>query len=335
MREDFVRNVVIFAPRATDIEFELLGAQDGIPARYADSIVSILDAELGLSASIELYYVGPAVYSPRRGPSSWSLRSWRWFSFGHAALRYRLGDVERVFNVAGDSDVNPSRTLFSYMSPYDYLYSVTSSAFQKSEQMGVYHRFIIGVRLLHISPATVARLHQCFEDLIPRSGKSAFFSILTRQDGHITRANCSHFVSLGLVAAGLLEKTSPFPKSVALALLRHPHQIVSYERIRHSRRNDLYRDWDVDVNGSVEPLRVASSFALWELDSLASAVVLVPDDTVTLKVVTMPREITAAIPFSHWFGDAGAVQFLFVLDVAFLVAFGVVLTQSAWTLWGF
>jgi len=203
---------------------------------------------------------------------------------------------------------------------------VQRSAYARSEQMGVYHRHIVGVRLSSVPRASVVALHAAFERLFDRADRkevafglfnSAAAASAKTDNRPVEYGNCAYWSSVGLCAAGLLAQPSGYPKEVALMLATRassPVRFVSYVRVAHAHRSPVYRDWDVDRNGPVAPFRLASSAVLWQLQALSDAVVAVAPNSVRLHVVPVP----AALRFksdSRFF-----VQLLLALDFLFASA---------------
>jgi len=191
-----------------------------------------------------------------------------------------------------------------------YLFGVSSAAYAASEQMGLYHRPMVGVRFYDVSAAQLEAMHAYFQLLLARqTARTIRFGLLASVMRNVRRlwalsfsvvveeGNCARWASSGLLELALLQRASFFPKAVLVALVEHAvrtrrrHHVVSYERVRHAHRHAAYAHWNVDEHGPVKPLQPLASALYWQLDTLADVRVDVPPGRVEARVTRLPPHL--------------------------------------------
>ena len=119
------------------------------PVTNKDTVFAEIDRKLGVDKppSVEYLYVVPHIgmsltqLSRLLGKGAYSSSN----PYGHAAVRYTTSDGHQwVMNIVG----KPNRRMVNFLDPEDYLFGDPAvTCMVGSEQGGVFHRSIIGIRL--------------------------------------------------------------------------------------------------------------------------------------------------------------------------------------------
>lgn len=277
---------------------EDFGARNGGEIANKASVLSELDKALGRSKppALEYIFVSPlAVWKLPTDSGSGTN------PYGHAVVRYTLpGGEQKVMNIVG----KPGREMVNFLRPEDYLYG-TGVFDTGSEQGGVYNRGMISLRVEELPAEKLLALDRYYTGLRERSrsGEAGFALALSRVKNFFNRllgrskewGNCAAWTSNGLVAAGILDEPTTWPKELWVELYEkysklEPSNVhgVSYRRVLHAAQT--YGKL-AETHGFVAPLRVRRNIRYWDLEDFSSAVVEVPEGSRTAGVrAVKPRK---------------------------------------------
>jgi len=224
--------------------------------------------------------------------------------YGHAAVRYTLPSGEqKVMNI-----VNDDEGMVYWSTPEEFLF--TTKWHKGCQPKGLYNRDMIGLRVEEIPPEKMLEMHEYFCALAERSQEKkvkydlGFLDLLTQflplfgdflhkwlPVDAIERGNCARWTSKGLLKAGVVTKSTMWPKSVWINMFENYEttqvkrqsnlHVVSYRRIKHAK---LSYGVDAIPVTLVAPLQTIRSFLYYDLDSFADVIVEVPDGTIRAVV---------------------------------------------------
>ncbi|KAL7747077.1 hypothetical protein RI367_007573 [Sorochytrium milnesiophthora] len=236
--------------------------------------------------------------------------------YGHCAIRYTLPSGEQKV-------VNASRLkripMISVFDPAEYLFGLDE--FFCNEQLGIYNRHIVGLRIEHVTPEKILEMDAYFTDLQLRAREDrakftlapvSFLNILRQavpclKDHIAERGNCAAWVSRGLVKAGLIKHHRNWPKRIWIELFENcplrilpasdqEHQptnnmhVVAYRRIEHCLHRYAKETGDKLALAGVTALSPLKSATYYHLTRFADLVVSVPPGTRTAIITRPPKQ---------------------------------------------
>ena len=269
------------------------GAKNGATISNLGTILTDVDRALGRTKppALEVIFVEPQPIGrlPRGGRSSTN-------PFGHALVRYtRPSGEQTAVNVGG----RPGAPLITRFAPEEYFYGTTNFD-SGNTQGGVYNRRMIGVSVDELPQEQLAALDAYFLDLEERNqaGEAAYFIIASKVVNLVNRfvpgtqadlGNCALWMSKGLASAGIISKSTEWPKKLAVDLFETHERlnpegthVVSYDRVTHSAASKRGLDSRGPLSGS--PRDLARSVRFWDLGKLAEVRVRVPEGSMHAEV---------------------------------------------------
>jgi len=269
------------------------GAKNGTEISNKATILQEVDRTLGRSRppALEYIFVRPLVLSKfSRGSGSGTN------PYGHAVMRYTLPDGrQKVMNIVGA----PGRSMVNFLSPEDYLYG-TGVFDTGSEQGGVYNRSMFSLRVEELPDEKLLALDRYYTELkIRAKTKQVGFSLaLAKIKNLINRffpgthrewGNCALWSSNGLVAAGILDAPTFWPKEIWVKLYETYRALdssnvhgVYYRRIAHAAHS--YGKSAAHMPEFVAPFHWIKSYHYRDLGHFSDVVVEVPEGSLHAQV---------------------------------------------------
>lgn len=270
-----------------------LGAPGGPEIDNKNTILGEIDELLGMTKppAIEFIFVEPYAswnlfFIPNVGLSR--------NPYGHAAIRYTLPDgTQKVMNIVGFK--TETNEMVNFIPPEEYFFGTGKFA-EGCEQMGVYNRNFVSIRIEDYPAEKIRDLDYYFEKLQRRSHeKRAEYSMVMGPVWNFLRewlpwplniaerGNCAMWTSKGLVEADLLRWPNAWPKSIWVDLYetwggrdRKNVHVVSYRRINQAQLSYGKPLYSPSV---VEPLNTLSNLSYINLEKFADVIVEVPGDS--------------------------------------------------------
>lgn len=269
----------------------------GVPIGNKETILAQTDAALGYShpPAVEFILVRPLtqvkVPFTRIGLSS--------NTFGHAAVRYNLDGKDILMNIEGLRD-----NIVQFRSPTEYFFGTDANL--TGDQMGIYNRSMVCVRLYNVDEAKIRKLHEFYVDLQKRcdEGHAKFFIIpmplrelwlAIRPHSLIQYGNCARWTSEGLKRAGIVSKLTHWPKSTFISMFENnaDAKVVAFKRVEHAWHD---KEIDAEPIEFVSPLQTLRSIAYFNSEKFANITVEVPPNGTDARIV---RNEDASRP-SQW-----------------------------------
>jgi len=290
-------------PKETD--FSSFGQENGLEVDDKHDILPQIDKLLGCKSMVEYIFVEPC----RPTANQTLLEKFTQYSYGwgHAALRYRIGDDDFVVNLA-----NPASgfaDFVSFVSPAEYLFSTSSKAFRASEQYGIYGRSYQILRLAEgsVPEHQVRAMHNYFLELSKRADRKevvwsstpfhCYLNAVQRTLGLLKEegGGCADWISRGLEAGGFISRSKRFPKAIWTSMMKNychlskegKIHMVSVRRAKHAKLHVSYNGYTVDDideslhshKGPTSWLHWLSNAHHWNLEKFANLVVSCPRGT--------------------------------------------------------
>lgn len=272
-------------------ESKLLGAPGGPEIDNKNTILGEIDEALGVKKppAIEFIFVEPY--------ASWDVYVIQNLGlsrnpYGHAAIRYTMPDgTQKVMNIVGFK--SETTEMVNFIPPEEYFFGTGKFA-EGCEQMGIYNRNFVSVRIEDYPPEKIRDLDHYFEKLQRRANeKKAQFSLFSAGLWNFLRewlpfplniaerGNCAIWTSKGLVEAELLRWPNAWPKSIWVDLYetwgrrdkKNVH-VVSYRRVTQAQ---LSYGKPLYTPSVVEPLNTIHNLAYIDLEKFADVIVEVPE----------------------------------------------------------
>jgi len=266
-----------------------LGAPGGQEIDNKHTILSEIDRSLGVTKppAIEFIFVEPYA-SMKVMPGVGLSRN----PYGHAAIRYTLPDgTQKVMNIVGFP--TEKSQMVNFVPPEEYFFG-TSQFFEGCEQMGVYNRSFVSVRIENYPADKIMDLDYYFNKLQRRAReKQAEYSLITSKIWNFLRewlpwslkiaerGNCALWTSKGLVEADLVRWPSTWPKSIWVDLYENWGKndktnvhVVSYRRVNQAQ---LSYGKPLYTPSVVEPLNTLQNLSYLNLEKFADVIVEVPE----------------------------------------------------------
>ena len=213
---------------------------------------------------------------------------------GHSAIAYTHPETgaRTVMNIVGKA----TNHMVNFTSQREYIFGLED--LEKGEQGGIYNRTIYGLRIEKVPAQDVLAMHYQYVALQheSRAGRATFNiaagagipllrSVLNRAlpfvDNGARLGNCALWTSMGLVRAGLLPRTSLFPKHMMARLLMTTSptnmNLVKYCKVTAVPCHRLFPNAHPPCRGILTPLHVALSYIYRNLDSYVNYTVSVTD----------------------------------------------------------
>lgn len=273
---------------------EDFGKIGGTEISNKNSILDEIDNAIGCKSKIEYILVRPT--SVIRLPFGYGLA---FNGYGHAALRYRLPNgKDIVMNIEGKKD---GRNMVKFYSPEEYFFGLHQD--NKAEQLGIYNRDMITIRVHNVPDEKIVAMHEFFMDLHNRHslGEAKFNIILGPLYNSIRKVfpnmaqigNCARWTSEGLLKAGVTTNLSIWPKSIWINMFENYKDteikekdnmdVVYYERIPHA-----YHEYGLPGDNKcidmVSPLQSLRSISYINMYPFSRVRVNVPKSTTIARI---------------------------------------------------
>jgi hypothetical protein len=209
-------------------------------------------------------------------------------TFGHAAVRYNLDGRDILMNIEGLRD-----NIVQFRSPTEYFFGTDANL--TGDQMGVYNRSMVCVRLYNVDEAKIRKMHQFFVDLQRRcdEGRAKFWIVpmplrelwlKIRPNSLIQYGNCARWTSEGLKRAGIVARMTHWPKSTFISMFENnvDAKVVAFKRIEHAWHQNEISAEPLEI---VSPLQTFRSIAYFNSESFANITVEVPPDGTDARIV--------------------------------------------------
>jgi hypothetical protein len=209
-------------------------------------------------------------------------------TFGHAAVRYQLDGRDILMNIEGLRD-----NIVQFRSPTEYFFGTDANL--TGDQLGVYNRSMVCVRLYDVDEAKIRKLHDFYCELQRRcdSGRAKFWIVpmplrelwlRIRPDSLIQYGNCARWTSEGLKRAGIVQKLTHWPKSTFISMFENnaDAKVVAFKRVEHAWHATEISAEPLEI---VSPLQTLRSIAYFNSESFANITVEVPQNGTDARIV--------------------------------------------------
>lgn len=234
-------------------------------------------------------------------------------------------------NIEGKKD---GRTMVRFLEPSEYFFGTNPD--KTGEQLGIYNRHMVSVRVQRLPPEKLWRMHEFFLSLRDREGeKKAAFHIALGPFINLVRrllplrwaetGNCAFWTSRfaaslelschspradsapvysGMVEAGVLTRRSIWPKSIFIDLFENANRTSAggHDNVRvvnWRRVSHVPVAYGVDADTylvGVAPLQSLRSLWYFDLSRFAHATVHVPGGSMRAVVTAQVRATPRALP---------------------------------------
>lgn len=218
-RRNHTESLAATAPNAhAEVDEDTFGVRNGTTITNKDTIMQDVWRALGHDQPPDLLVIHT------RGLGGIGI-------WGHALVAYRHPETGKMVcvNVVTPANGKGSR-LLNWLSLEDFLFGVGDNVYRKTQQYGAFNRGMDMIPIWHWPKDKIRAMHDCFvkeDERFDRGevGFGAIFSNLVDTRPTLTgkeykARNCAGWTSEGLVAAGLIDKPSLFPKKMMLRVLQ-------------------------------------------------------------------------------------------------------------------
>jgi len=222
-----------------------------------DTIFSEINTSLNRKKHPSVEYVMARPFSKFKVPFIGGL-NFNWFS--HSAVIYTMPDgTRKVVNIVA----NKAESIVDTHTPEEYLFT------RNSDQGGIFNRNFISIRVYDISDEAIIKMDEKFKEILDRSSKRhakyamAFGPMFNFFKTHLPtmniteRGNCARWASVALKEAGLIKRTSMWPKAIFIDMLENCEDtaIKSYANIDIVRYECMYnvkKDYGINERNPIE-----------------------------------------------------------------------------------
>lgn len=269
----------------------------GTPISNKTEILKEVDQSFGYNRPPDLEYILVRPFSRINLPLIGYGISYN--TFGHSAVRYTHPETGQqiIVNIEGKKE---HKNMVQFRDPNEYLYGTDSK--YTGDQLALYNRNMITVRVHHVPPEKILAMHHYFLDLQEdfNKGNKLFYLIPLQYRDILSKVypyemirygNCAKWISEGLKKAGVITHKSYWPKAIWINMFESYQQteigtlnnmsVVSYRMIKHAHQQ--YANGSPSIT-QVAPLQTFRTLSYFNLEKFAHRIVEVPEGSTRAKI---------------------------------------------------
>lgn len=278
----------------------------GTPISNKDTILSEIDQSLGYKKPPDLEYILVRPYSRLRIPfTGYGIN---YLTFGHSAVRYTLPETGQqvVVNIEGKKE---GTNMVQFRDPTEYFYGTDFK--YTGEQLGVYNRAMVTVRVQDVQPEKIMEMHQYFLRLQQdfEKGHKAFYILPLHAREFASKiynklcsipmiqyGNCARWTSEGLQHAGIITHKSYWPKAIWINMFENYKKtqiksldnmsVISHRLIKHAKRKEGITD---PVISMVAPFQTFRTISYFNPEKFAHRIIEVPPNSIEAKIIKIEK----------------------------------------------